>query len=687
MSKPSNYQLAQYKKWNNARGVVPGSWWDPRDREDWQVDGNKVYEAIVEQYDRTVKGHAFFDIEFVGKVKPSDTFTSMRFDAVQRYFEQYVEESDDDEDEEEDDDDDPSLMQSKSSTRQKKNAVSDAKRKDVVSSEEDSEEDSDEGYDEEDDEEENWSPSNKENKHAVGKSKQTNQKGSKGKRSNKKQPKPKGKQRAASAKKRKSSGSVAQCSTPKRKKLVVYPHVNRQRTFSPEARQDFYNNLLENSDMDALQCAAYLDEIDADGLPERDSKRELSPDVETEPEGWRDEIHWKRVPDDQITAEEIPNDVPGKWRNLPPNIGVLSPMEILFLFVPESIWQMCADSTNARYRLRNPHTSPGSRRTWKDVTVADIIIWHSLVVTMTLIKLPRYRLYWTKDTKGAFRGPAFGKFMSCNRWEEIKQYLGFVVSPDNDADSLARLRPVIEMLNLRNWHFMEPGSNVSADEAMVGGKLRCFLIKTVHGKPTPNGFRIWCLCDSKTGYLHRFYINDNTEQCKYPWATHGEAVILHLSEGLPIGTYLYCDRLFTTVRLAKYLMQKRNVYLVGTVKRNSRGFPNTAESKNCTVPEGHNGLYQSKSTNLDKRGTIQMLVTADGQLQASSWRDTGVVNMVAAHLPLAFRTSVSRRLPKGTISVPCHLAVMLYNLHMGGVDNFDHMRQGIFLLFWEIVYH
>ena len=187
--------------------------------------------------------------------------------------------------------------------------------------------------------------------------------------------------------------------------------------------------------------------------------------------------------------------------------------------------------------------------------------------------------------------------------------------------------------------------------------------------------------------MHRFYINDNTEQCKYPWATHGESVILHLAEDLPAGIYLYCDRLFTTVRLAKYLMQMRNVYLVGTVKRNSRAFPNTADAKNCTVPEGHDGLYQSQSASLDKRGTIEMLVTADGKLQASSWRDTGVVNIVAAHLPLAHRTTVSRRLPKGVISVPCHLAVVLYNRHMGGVDNFDHMRQGCPFIFFFLNYH
>jgi hypothetical protein len=141
---------------------------------------------------------------------------------------------------------------------------------------------------------------------------------------------------------------------------------------------------------------------------------------------------------------------------------------------------------------------------------------------------------------------------------------------------------------------MKPGNNVALDEAMVGAKLRCFFIRTIKGKPTPTGFRIWCICDSRTGYLHRFYINDQTEKLKYPWAHAGEAVVLHLTEHLPWGTYVYCDRLFTTPRLARYLSSARHISLVGTVKGNAGGFPKTEESKKCSMPEGHS-LYMPKS--------------------------------------------------------------------------------------------
>jgi hypothetical protein len=223
------------------------------------------------------------------------------------------------------------------------------------------------------------------------------------------------------------------------------------------------------------------------------------------------------------------------------------------------------------------------------------MVWHGIIVAMTLLKLPRYRLYWTDSAMGAFKGPGFGKFMSCNRWEMIKRYIGFAVAGPDDDDPLFRLRTFITSLNLANQKYMAPGNQVAVDEAMVGGKLRCFLIKTVKGKPTPTGFRIWCACDSRTGYLHRFYVNDESEKVKYPWAHVGEAVILHLTEHMPLGTYVYCDRLFTTPRLALHLLESRVVYLVGTVKENTSGFPKTDASRNCVIPEGKS-LYQPKST-------------------------------------------------------------------------------------------
>jgi hypothetical protein len=60
------------------------------------------------------------------------------------------------------------------------------------------------------------------------------------------------------------------------------------------------------------------------------------------------------------------------------------------------------------------------------------------------------------------------------------------------------------------------GGRHSVDEAMIAGKVnKAVLVVHVQGKPTPDGFKVWCLCDSATGYVHRFVICDGTEQSYY----------------------------------------------------------------------------------------------------------------------------------------------------------------------------
>jgi hypothetical protein len=130
----------EYALWRDARGSVPGSWWDQKDREEWKVDRHQIYEAIVEQYDTTRNGHAWFDIEFVGKLKPSDRYNIMIFDAVKRNFNKQT--------------------------------------RPVVSSESDSNDESEDGAsnDESEDGDSSWSESDKENKVGVGKSQHKQQK-------------------------------------------------------------------------------------------------------------------------------------------------------------------------------------------------------------------------------------------------------------------------------------------------------------------------------------------------------------------------------------------------------------------------------------------------------------------------------------------------------------------------------
>ena len=53
---------------------------------------------------------------------------------------------------------------------------------------------------------------------------------------------------------------------------------------------------------------------------------------------------------------------------------------------------------------------------------------------------------------------------------------------------------------------MLPGREISIDELMVKSKGRFPMRQYIKNKPVKWGFKLWCRCDSKTGYTYRFAV-------------------------------------------------------------------------------------------------------------------------------------------------------------------------------------
>ena len=82
-------------------------------------------------------------------------------------------------------------------------------------------------------------------------------------------------------------------------------------------------------------------------------------------------------------------------------------------------------------------------------------------------------------------------------------------------------------------------------------------------KPTKWGFKWWCRCCSKTGYLYKFdFYLGKKEKAKLGL---GETVVLDLSKKLEnIHCMLYFDNFFNYPTLADKLFDK-GIYCLGTV--------------------------------------------------------------------------------------------------------------------------
>jgi hypothetical protein len=102
-------------------------------------------------------------------------------------------------------------------------------------------------------------------------------------------------------------------------------------------------------------------------------------------------------------------------------------------------------------------------------------------------------------------------------------------------DILFRVRPVITALLSTFALRAVPSGKQSVDEAMIAGKVKkAILIHHVHNKPTPDGFKVWCLSCSHTGYVHGFIVCAGEETGYYvevrSSVRQGEAVVLKLTE-------------------------------------------------------------------------------------------------------------------------------------------------------------
>ena len=118
---------------------------------------------------------------------------------------------------------------------------------------------------------------------------------------------------------------------------------------------------------------------------------------------------------------------------------------------------------------------------------------------------------------------------------------------------------------------------------------------------------------------------------------------------------LYCDSLYTSGPLANYLAE-RKVYLVGTIQKDARGFP---ECLKACVPR--KGEYRCTSV-----GDIQYFV----------YHDRKVVRFITNVFPASMDHKVPVLQPQGILveqTVPPLLPA--YNKYMGGVDLTDQLQR------------
>ena len=273
---------------------------------------------------------------------------------------------------------------------------------------------------------------------------------------------------------------------------------------------------------------------------------------------------------------------------------------------------------------------------------------------MSISKLPNLKCYWSVDSYLSNDGVR--NTMTRNLFVNILQNLHFNDNETADkSDKAYKMRNVINHLNEAFQNAMSDAKRQSIDKHMAKFKVRMSCKQYMKNKPIIWGFKWWCRCCSKTGYLYEFdlYLGNKKK------AELGlrETVVLDLSKKLEnTSCMLYFDNFFNSPTLVEKILIREYTALA-----------------QFQVTEK---IWLSKKKDKDmKRGDVDFQY-ADNVV-AVKWFDNRGVTMVGTCLEECYTIStVSRRVKGQNANTPvsCLEIIKDYNSGMSGTDLLDQKQ-------------
>jgi len=306
----------------------------------------------------------------------------------------------------------------------------------------------------------------------------------------------------------------------------------------------------------------------------------------------------------------------------------------------------------------------GPIKNWRDTNSAEVRAWIGMTILMGIHQMPDVDSYWSSDP--ALTVSVVANVMPCKRYKKLQETLHLndnaTAAPrqSDQFDKLHKVRPLVDKLNAKIREAYTPSQVMSVDESMIPFKGRSSIKQYMPMKPVKRGYKVWCIADSKTGFILQFEIytgkatNTDTTAAN---TTLGERVVLNLTRDICMANSLVAfDNFFTSVNLVNALHAKK-IYAVGTVRMNSKGLPQLMKNKDHL-----------------ERG--QFMFNTKGAVAAFKWMDKKPVTVLSSSNSPQEVVTVKRRNKDGTAAeVACPGAIARYNQIMGGVDKFDQLRE------------
>jgi hypothetical protein len=265
-----------------------------------------------------------------------------------------------------------------------------------------------------------------------------------------------------------------------------------------------------------------------------------------------------------------------------------APINYFFLFFTSAMWQHIVTQTNiyARKIIQLNHAKIETNKycrlkKWVDVSTLQVKKYVALLLNMGLTVRKNTASYW--DQRPSQVIPFYNSTMSLKKFELISRMIHVNASEpkprgDPEYDPWHKIRPYLDMLNASFKIYFKPNQSICVDESMIGMKNRFVYIQYMPNKRHSRfGIKKFQLCDSNTSYVVHVDLYAGKDFPIEGYESVGQQAVIELLRKCQLfgkGYHLYTDNFYTKLPLAKELLQKQ-VYLTGTIRKNSRDIPKT----------------------------------------------------------------------------------------------------------------
>ncbi|KAI3360720.1 hypothetical protein L3Q82_012860 [Scortum barcoo] len=363
---------------------------------------------------------------------------------------------------------------------------------------------------------------------------------------------------------------------------------------------------------------------------------------------WKSTDCWKHPAENDCTKSNIISftQTSGPHHFLSKNSDAIDFFNLLF---PAALVELITNETNAH--AKTCHFLGSCYSDWVPVTTHEIKGFIGLVILMGIQNLPDPLHYWSWSHYD--NSYTFYRAMSFKRFKQIAVNLrmGSFITDEfrgtsNPSDSLHIFRPMLDILSGAMWNTYRPNCCLTIDRALLPSLEE----ESSHTKGNPKTQpQVWLLCDSKSGYCHRFFIQMGEKEGQ----EQGFTVVPELVKGLEDKHHqLYLASSLTSVPLMQKLLDQ-GIYASSSFPPPSPILPRV--------------LWEEGQ--LEKPGDF--VQRQFGPLLATRWKDTKEMGCLSTNAVAGEQDTVWRRSQTkvgGLDPIDRPMAFRLLQENMRGVD-------------------